>query len=407
MDSGFSIGKIFGINIQIDWSWLFIALLITWNLSAAFGQLHPNWSIALRWSTALAAALLFFISVLAHEMAHSLMARAHGMPVRKITFFLFGGVSNIQRHPPSPSAEFLLTIVGPITSILLGIIFTLIAGISAAPALGVAMTNPSEVAAQLSPLTTLLLWLGPINILLGVFNLIPGFPLDGGRIVRSIFWAISDDLRRATRWASWLGQAVAWLLIASGIAMIFGARIPLFGQGFVNGLWLAFIGWFLNNASVQSYQQLVVHDILEDVPVTRLMRRDPPTVPPTCSITDLVHEHVMGTDDHAFPVVEEGQLVGLVTLEDMRKLSRDRWDATSTREIMTHADDLIVITPHEDAAEALNRLRQRDVRQLPVLRNGTLAGLLRRRDIIRWLQLEAEAETGSTSFNRRPYQQSA
>jgi Zn-dependent protease/predicted transcriptional regulator len=391
MDKGLRIGKVFGISINIDWSWFLIMLLITWNLATAFGQSHPSWALGLRWSTALAAALLFFVSVLAHELAHSLMARAQGMSVRNITLFLFGGVSNIQRHPPSPSAEFLLTIVGPITSLMLGVIFILLSGFGlSGAALGTAINNPNEVIAQLSPLTTLLLWLGPINILLGVFNLIPGFPLDGGRIVRSIFWAITHNLRRATRWASWLGQAIAWIMITLGISMLFGFQVPFFGTGLANGLWLAFIGWFLNSASARSYQQIVVQDILEEVPVARLMRSDPPTVSPACSITDLVYEHVMGTDDHAFPVMDDGRLVGLVTLDDMRQVSRDKWNTTIVREIMTPAGQLIATEPEEDAAQVLNKLRQRDVRQLPVLRKGNLAGWVRRRDIMRWLQLEVE-----------------
>jgi Zn-dependent protease/CBS domain-containing protein len=389
MDKGFRVGKILGININIDWSWLFIVLLVTWNLATAFSQTHPNWGPGLRWGTAMAASLLFFASVLAHELAHSLMARAQGMSVRDITLFLFGGVSNIQRHPPSPSAEFLLTIVGPITSLVLGVIFIVLSGLSTA-VLGTAISDPKQAVAQLGPLTTLLLWLGPVNILVGVFNLIPGFPLDGGRLVRSILWAITEDLRRATRWASRLGQAIAWAMIILGISMIFGLEVPFLGTGFVNGLWLAFIGWFLNSASARSYQQVVVQDILEGIPVERLMRSNPPTVSPACSITDLMFEHVLGTDSHAFPVMDDSRLVGLVTLDDMRQVSRDTWDTTTVREIMTPADQLVATNPEEDAAEALNKLRQCDVRQLPVLREGSLAGWVRRRDIIKWLQLEAE-----------------
>jgi Zn-dependent protease/CBS domain-containing protein len=392
---GFRIGRLFGINIQIDWSWLFIVLLVTWNLSVAFGQLHPDWGTPLRWGTAFIAALLFFASVLAHELAHSLTARAEGMSVRSITLFLFGGVSNIQRHPPSPRAEFLLTIVGPLTSILLGVIFTVLAGLSASSMSGISLQNPGAAVSQLSPLSTLLLWLGPINILVGIFNLIPGFPLDGGRIVRSILWAITDNLRLATRWASWLGQVIAWLMILVGVAMIFGVRIPILGTGFVNGLWLAFIGWFLNTSAAQSYQQLVVNDLLEGVPVARVMRRNPPTVPPDCRIRSLVEEHILGTDDHAFPVMDKGELVGLVTLEDVRRVAREAWDRTTVREIMTPAQNLVVVQAEEDAADALSKLQQRDVRQLPVMRNGELAGVLRRRDVMRWLQLETSAEVES------------
>jgi CBS domain-containing protein len=265
-----------------------------------------------------------------------------------------------------------------------------LASASAGPPRAV-VSSPLQVAAALGPLTTLLGWLGSINFTVGLFNLIPGFPLDGGRILRSLLWAATDDLRRATRWASWAGQGIAWLMILAGIAMTFGARIPFFGTGLGNGLWLAFIGWFLNSASSQSYQRVVVQDILEGVEVKRMMRSCPPTVPPGISVGDLVHEHVMRADDHAFPVMEDGRLAGLVSLEDVRALSRGQWDGTLVREIMTPGEELVTVGPEADAAEALDKLMARDVRQLPVLEDGALTGCLRRRDIVKLLQLHGEA----------------
>lgn len=388
MQNNLRIGRLFGIDVHVDWSWVFIFLLVTWNLGALFGQMHPGWSFTWRWGVALVAALLFFASVLAHELAHALMAEAQGVPVRNIILFLFGGVANIQRDPPSPKAEFLITIVGPLTSVILGLIITVLGRVIAGPLTG-SITNPTSLVAQLDPLATLLLWLGPINIVLGVFNLVPGFPLDGGRILRSILWAATDNLRQATRWASWVGQAVAWLMIVGGIAMVFGVSIPFFGSGLVGGLWLAFIGWFLNSAAIQSYQQVMVQDILAGVPVGRLMRANPPVVPPGSSVSSLVHDYVMGTDDHAFPVVDSGRLVGLVTLSDIRGISPNEWDQTAVYQIMTPVNELVTISANEDAAEVLNKLQEKDVRQLPVLHNGNLVGLLRRRDIIRWLQIQA------------------
>jgi Zn-dependent protease/predicted transcriptional regulator len=388
MRSGFGIGRIFGINIRIDWSWLFLFFLVTWNLGTAFGQLHSDWGTGLRWGMAVVAALLFFSSVLAHELAHSLVARARGVPVHDITLFMFGGVSNIQRDPDSPQAEFLVAILGPVTSFVIGGILLWIAGIGTGPLAD--LSDPSQVLGQLNPVFTLLLWLGSVNVTVGIFNLIPGFPLDGGRVLRSILWAATDDLRRATRWASGVGQAIAWLMIVGGISMAFGARIPFFGSGFTNGLWLAFIGWFLNNASTQSYRKVVVQDILQGVPVKQMMRTHPPTCSADCSVSRLVHEHIMGTDDQSFPVLDGTRLLGIVTLQDVRSLPRDAWDTTTVGEIMTPADQLTLVGEEEDAAEALDKLVQSDVRQLPVLRNGELVGLLRRRDIIKWLQLRSE-----------------
>ena len=388
--SGFSIGRIFGIRITIDWSWIFIFVLVIWNLGTAVGDLHPSWSLATIWGVAVVAALLFFASVLAHELAHSLVARAQGLPVRSITLFLFGGVSNIQREPPSPGAEFLMTIVGPLTSIVLGVIFFVLGGLSAGTL--VQEVRPFMTGlAPLSPLAIILLWLGQVNILLGLFNLIPGFPLDGGRVLRSILWAATNHLRTATRWASRVGQAIGWLLIIAGLAMIFGARIPFFGTGFFGGLWLAFIGWFLTTAAIQSYQQVVIHDILEGVPVARLMRTTVPTVPATISIGDLVHAHIMGTDERCFPVLQDGdQLAGLVCLDDVRKVPREDWDTTRVRDIMTPMDQVAVVTPQEEASEAFTVLTGRDVNQVPVVQDGHLVGMLRRRDILKWLQLHGE-----------------
>lgn len=391
MSSGFRVGQIFGISIHIDWSWLFIFALVTWNLTALFGYLHPDWSLTLRSLLAVIAALLFFLSVLAHELAHSLTAKSQNIAVSHITLFLFGGVSNIQRHPSSPKAEFLITIVGPATSIALGLLFILISGIGLG-AIPQNLLDPLAGMAQLNPVTTILLWLGPINLFLGIFNLIPGFPLDGGRVLRSILWAATNNLSLATRWASWIGQGVAWLMIIAGLSMIFGIEIPILGSGLINGLWLAFIGWFLNSASIQSYQQVLAQDILDGVKVGSIMRVDPPHVEAGASVNTLVHDLVMRTDDHAFPVLGvNGELIGLVTLDDIRKVSREEWISTAVSQIMTPANQLVTITPQEDAAEALLKLKQYDIRQLPVLSNNRLVGLLRRQDIIRWLQIQSNS----------------
>jgi Zn-dependent protease/CBS domain-containing protein len=389
MRSGVRVARLFGISIYIDWSWLLIFLLVTWNLAAGvFPALHPEWSVGLNWLMGLVASLLFFVSVLAHELAHSLMALARGLPVRRITLFIFGGVSNIEREPPSPATEFLVAVVGPVTSILLGVLFSVLGG---SLANGAALTPGTieNVLAQLDPLATLLLWLGPINIVLGLFNLIPGFPLDGGRILRSALWAATDNLRQATRWASWVGQAIAWLFIIGGIAMIFGVRLPFFGTGLVGGLWLAFIGWFLNNAAVQSYQQVVVEDMLEGVPVARLMRADAPVVSPNIPISALVDNFIMKTDERGFAVVEDDRMAGMICLEDVRRVPRDQWDATPVSQVMTPASELDVVGPREDASQALDKLARHDVRQVPVLDGGRLVGMLRRRDILRWLQLQS------------------
>lgn len=390
MRGGINIGSIFGIRINLDWSWLFIFLLVTWNLAAGvFPPLHPNWGLGLTWGVAVAASLLFFASVLIHELSHSLVAKATGLPVRNITLFLFGGVSNIEREPTSPRMEFLMAIVGPLASILLGLFFMALGVVRLGGRNALALP-PTEIIARLDPLSTLLLWLGPINILVGVFNLIPGFPLDGGRILRSILWAITKNLRKATNWAAGVGQVIAWLFIVGGIAMAFGVRLPIFGTGLIGGLWLAFIGWFLNGSAVASRQQVMIQHLLEDVPVSRLMRFDVLTVPPELPVSSLVYDLLMSSGERSFPVMTDGRLVGMVCLQDVRKFSPKDWDHTAVSEVMTPADQLAVTSPEENAGDALDKLTRRDIRQVPVVQQGKLVGLLRRRDIIRWLQIQSE-----------------
>ncbi len=393
MGKGFRVGKVFGITIRVDWSWLFIFLLITWNLSTVFGQVHSEWHLVMSWGLAFIAALLFFASVLAHEIAHSLVAQARGIKVRSITLHLFGGVSNIQREPNSPGGEFIMAILGPITSLVIGGALLLISGLLVGTS-GVSVSNIDQALSQMSPGVTLLSWLGSVNVTLGFFNLIPGFPLDGGRVLRSILWWITDDLRRATRWASWVGQAIAWGMIVTGIGMAFGVKVPILGEGMGNGLWLAFIGWFLNTASSQSYQRLLIRDALSEVPVSHIMRSDPPMTLADTLVDDLVHNHIMQRDDQAFPVLDDDQFVGIVTLDDVRSVPKETWKEKTVRQIMTPRDQLVTGAPDECADEAMNKLIQSDVRQVPILQDGSLLGLLRRQDLIKWLQLESDLNLG-------------
>jgi len=249
MNKGLRIFSIFGIDIRIDWSWLLILLLVTWNLTTAFSQFHPDWSLLFTILIAVMAALLFFASVLLHELAHSLVAKSRGISVNNITLYLFGGAANIKEEPKSPGSEFLMAVLGPLTSITLGIVLLLISGLGVNYQ-DVRNLQPNKLFQSFSAGKTLAVWLGSVNVFLGVFNLIPGFPLDGGRILRSILWSITDDLRKATRWASYFGQGVAWLLITSGIAMIFGLRIPLLGEGLVSGVWLILICFSIQRMKV-------------------------------------------------------------------------------------------------------------------------------------------------------------
>jgi len=388
MKSGFRLGKIFGINIDIDWSWLLIFALVSWSLASSFSLAHPEWTNLMQWGLALTAALLFFASILAHEFAHALAARAMNIPVRNITLFMFGGISNIQKEPRSPFGEFAIAIVGPITSIVLGGVF-LALGLGSFAFGNIPLMDSVSALSQVGPMGTMFVWLGSVNILIALFNMIPGFPLDGGRIVRSALWAVTDNLKESTRWASWMGQAVAWILIFAGISMMFGVNIPILGSGFINGVWIMFIGWFLQNAAVQSYRKIVVEDILEDIPVKQMMYTDVPMVKAGDSVQTLIDNYIMQTDHRAFVVFDGDRMVGLVTIDDVRKMEPEARDQTVIGSIMTPSEKLIVIAPEEEAADALERLQSGDIRQLPVVTGNKIIGLLRRKDIVRWLQFQS------------------
>ena len=385
--NGFRIGGLFGISIRVDWSWLLIFALVSWSLSATFGQIHPAWSMGMRWGMGMLAAFLFFVSVLAHELAHSLVALARGVPVHGITLFMFGGVSNIQREPASPSEELVITIVGPLTSLFLGAAFLVVG--AGGYALNDAAINASSLLARLQPMNTILAWLGSVNIMVGLFNLIPAFPLDGGRILRSLFWWLSGNLRRSTRWAALMGQAIGWGMIISGLVMMFGIRMPFFGAGIFNGIWLVFIGWFLNNAASAGYRHVAMQDILADVPVHHVMQTNIPIVSSEASIDELMNSS--GEHEGQTMLVEQGEnVVGMVAMDDIKKTVGDAWESTQVRDIMTPVSDLAYVTPDEDVAEAFDRLQRLDLRQIPVVLNNRIVGLLRRKDILRWLQFRSE-----------------
>ena len=360
--------------------------------TGVFPSWHPDWTPALAWVTALGAALLFFASVLVHELSHALAGRLGGIHVRRITLFMLGGMAHMEREPPTWRSELVMAAVGPVTSLALGLLFLWLAGLVAGP-LEVDPEDPRAALAALSPLATLLAWLGPVNLLLGVFNLVPGFPLDGGRVLRALIWGATGSLRKATRWASRGGQAFAWLLIGTGMLMLFGLVVPVLGGGPWSGLWLMFIGWFLNNAALVSYRQLLVKETLEAVPVARIMQTRLTRVAPDISVARLAGEHMMASGQRVLPVERDGRFLGIVSLSDLQRSERRAWDRMSAAEIMTPVSRLACVSPGDDAGEALAELARRGVNQLPVLDKGRLVGLLRREDVLKWLALhEGTAE---------------
>ncbi len=393
---GLPLMRIAGIDITVDWSLLIIFALITMSLATGlFPQWHPAWGPVTSWLTALAAAVLFFASVLAHELSHALVGRANGVQVKRITLFVFGGMAQIEHEPGRWPAELWMAIVGPMTSLVIGALCVLAVSIGAPAGMGAqtgTVADLERLLANLDPPRTLLLWLGQINIVLAIFNLVPAFPLDGGRVLRALLWGATHDLRRATRWASALGQAFAWILIAAGISMVLGASLPYFGRGAANGIWLAFIGWFLNNAALMSYRQLLTRELLQEVPVGRLMLAQLETVWPDMPLDMFVSNFLLRTDQRAFPVLEGNRLVGLVCQRDVERLPPAQRHSTSVRDVMKPMDQVVVVRAKDDAFDVLNLLAQRDVNQVLVLEDGRVAGLVRRADILRWLAFHASPE---------------
>ncbi|MGB5934073.1 MAG: site-2 protease family protein [Anaerolineae bacterium] len=365
MRGSWRLGRLFGIDIGIDYSWLIIFGLVTWSLAAGyFPEQYERWPAWLYWFVGLLTSLAFFGSVLAHELSHSLIAKARGGEVRNITLFIFGGVASMVEEPDSPGSEFLMAFAGPLSSFVLAAVFGM---------LRLAFGGLNE------PLAALLRYLAYANAAVGVFNLVPGFPLDGGRLLRAILWVATDSLKRATQWASYAGQGVAFLLIFVGIWWSLQGRL-------FDGLWLVFIGWFLNNAARASYRQLLIRDILGQVEAREVMTTDYGKVEPSISIQQLVDEHLLGSDRHAFLVVIDNQLRGLICLHDVRGVPRDEWGQTTVGQAMTALDQLATVAPGDGADQALSALGSRDVGQLPVVEGDTLVGLLRRSDLLRHLE---------------------
>lgn len=365
-----TIGRIAGIRIRVDWTWSIIFVLVTVSLAVGyFPVVFPGLSAGVYWGLGVVSSLLLFASVLAHELAHSLVAIREGLPVESITLFVFGGVSQIEEEPRTAADEFRMAIVGPATSLVLGGIF-LGVYLALLPASG-----PAAAVAQ---------YLGIINLALGAFNLLPGFPLDGGRVLRAILWGATGNLRRSTRIASLVGQGFAFLLIFTGIALLFSGN-------FLAGIWLAFIGWFLNNAAIASYRELLVRQTLEGVQVRRLMTTDVDRIPENLTIEQVIDQHILSGRQHAYPVTDDSRLVGLICLHDIRQVPKEERATRTVAEAMTPYDRLRVVSPNDNLAKAVAELGRGGYEQLPVIdAPHHLAGLLRRRDIINYLHSQSD-----------------
>jgi Zn-dependent protease/CBS domain-containing protein len=368
MKSSIRLGTVAGIDVGIHYTWLFAFALIAWSLAAGFfPSTTPGLAPATYWLLGVVATLGLFASVLIHEFSHSLMALARGLRVHSITLFIFGGVSTIAGEAERSLDELLIAVVGPLSSFVLA---------------GVFWAVGQAAALDGTPLGAFLGYLASVNLILGLFNLIPGFPLDGGRVLRAIVWAASGSLRRATQVASYVGQGFGFLLIFWGVARLLGGDV--FG-----GLWTAFIGWFLNSGAESTRQQQALTEDLRGVRVTDVMDPRPAMAEPSMTVHELVFEQVVRRGERALLVAEAGELLGIVTITDAKQVPQELWAATPVRRIMTPVP-LKTVPVEADLAAALQLLVEGSLNQVPVVQAGRVVGLLRRADVLRFLQLRDE-----------------
>jgi len=368
MKGSLRIGRIAGIEIAIHYTWFLIFILITWSLAAGYFPVqYQGWEVWVYWVTAAVAALLLFFSVLFHELAHSLVAKAQGLPVKNITLFLLGGISNLESEPEKPGVEFSIAIVGPLASVLLAGIFQLV------DFLGYTGIGPIKAVVD---------YMVMLNILLAAFNILPGFPLDGGRVLRAIIWGTTSDLKKATAIATAVGQVFGWMFIIGGFILALTVD-------FMGGIWLALIGLFLNGAAEAARRELELRSIWLNVRVATVMNDRPETVDPSAPVSLLVNDIFIKRGVRVVPVTHDGVLQGIVTIADIKKVSSPDWPSTSVGKIMTGLP-LKTVRPEDSMSVAVQQMAENGIDQLPVVIDGRLVGMISRADIIRYVQVHYE-----------------
>jgi Zn-dependent protease/predicted transcriptional regulator len=359
------VGRIIGIEVRVDSSWAVIALLITYSMYLRASIVYPDLSGAGAVGIAILSAVLFFGSVLVHELAHALVSEARGIRVQDVTLFLFGGATRARVEGRGPGDEFLIAAVGPLTSGILAALFGTIAGLG------------GDVLSR--PLAGTLGYLAWTNLLLAGFNLVPGFPLDGGRLLRSAIWKATGSFNRATRIASLAGQGVGWLLVAAGVAWLLAGDLA-------GGIWFAFIGWFLVQAARASYQELQLRDMLRGVEAEDVMAGNLLRIPPDLSLQDAVDDYFMRYDHSAFPVDEQGRTIGLLTLRGVRRVPREQWPSRRVRDFMVPLGDQVVVAPDARMDAVLGKLEDGEAGRVLVVQDGEVVGIITPTDLTRWLR---------------------
>lgn len=372
------LGRLFGFPLAIDLSWFIIAIFLTWSLAAGlFPSFYPDLPVQVYWVMGAAGAIGLFASIVLHELAHALVARGFGLPMGGITLFIFGGVAEMREEPPSPKAEFFVAVAGPIASIL-------IAGLCY---VGYVVATSAAWPASVQGVLGYLAW---INAVLVAFNLVPAFPLDGGRMLRAGLWKMKKSLRWATRVTSSIGAGFGLALIVLGVLMVFSGNL-------IGALWWVLIGMFLRSAAQLSYQQLLVRRALEGEPVRRFMQPAPITVTPQLSVAQLVEEHIYRDHHKMYPVTVNGDLLGCVTTRNVKDVPRAEWAQRRVEEILSPCTPENVVDPDEDAMEVMSRMSRADQSRLLVARDRQLFGIITLKDLLKFISLKLELEDGGRS----------
>jgi Zn-dependent protease/CBS domain-containing protein len=368
-----TIFKLLGFEVRIDPSWLILAMLITWTLAqGVFPSSYKNLTPAAYWMMGAAGAAGLFASIVFHELCHSLIARRYGLPMKGITLFIFGGVAEMDEEPSSPKAEFTMAIAGPVSSVLLALCFYLL------QLAGARCGWPRQV-------TGVAYYLAMINLMLAAFNLIPGFPLDGGRVLRSVLWGWKGNLRWATRVATQIGAGFGTFLFLLGILNVLIGNL-------VGGIWFFLIGMFLRNASQMSYRQLIARRAFQGEPLRSFMKPDPVTVPASISVASLVEDYVYRYHFKMFPVVKEGRLIGCVSTKEVKEVPRDEWRSRTVEEITTGCSCENTVGPGDDAIAAISLMNRTGNSRLLVVDGDRLVGIVSLKDMLKFLSLKLDLE---------------
>ncbi len=377
---GFRIGTILGFEIRIDFSWFIIFLLVLWSLSSSlFPAQFPELSPLAHLLMGIVGTLLFFASLLTHEISHSLVARAKGIPVEGITLFIFGGMAQTRMEAKTPGDEFQIAGVGPLVSILLSILFSLFAYVGHQVGWSIAITGVAA-------------YLAMINLLLAIFNLLPGFPLDGGRLFRAVIWKVTGNLALATQVASIGGRFFGAFIVALGFLQLLQGNL-------IGGIWFILIGWFLSTAAMASYQDQLLRISLKGVHAQHVMTRHPETVTSDLNLWELVDKFFLLRRYQAFPVMEHGHPVGIVTLKQIKEIPRDQWIQYTVRDIMTPVEKGVVVRSQEKMPDVLRKMEESDTRRVLVADDGKLEGIITSSDLMRWL-LRARSLEGWHNLRR-------